>query len=298
MNITILGAGAMGSLWACYLAKAGHKLSLWQRSPENSAQTMYLDDEQTPFSFSVNNEAFLRQSDLLLITVKAWQIKEAIKPVLNKLHPDTILLFMHNGMGAVDEIALQIDSFPVVLATTTQAAFKPEKALVRHTGRGQTQLGAFNKKGGQCAFLAEVLNHALPDTLWNPDIQAALWNKLAINCAINPLTAIEQCKNGKLAENSYAQKLESIIQEVALVMNQEGVATSFSQLKESVYSVIHATKENYSSMQQDIFYQRRTEIDFITGYLCKSAGKHGIAIPENQNLYNEIKRIEKNWRTL
>jgi 2-dehydropantoate 2-reductase len=50
-------------------------------------------------------------------------------------------------------------------------------------------------------------------------------------------------------------------------------------------------------MQQDIYHHRPTEIDFITGYLCRKAREHNIKVPENQSLYDEIKQIEHSWRT-
>ncbi|NMU82308.1 2-dehydropantoate 2-reductase, partial [Vibrio parahaemolyticus] len=88
--------------------------------------------------------------------------------------------------------------------------------------------------------------------------------KLAINCAINPLTAILQCKNGELAKPEFKIQLESITQELVEVMSKEGIAIEFRSLFDTVMQVVNATAENYSSMRQDVFHQRRTEIDFIT----------------------------------
>ncbi len=296
MNITILGAGAVGSLWACHLASAGHAVTLWLRAAETTTHTIQMDDNPA-VTFPANNDEYLEQSDLILITVKAWQVKDAILPLLSKLHPDTILMFMHNGMGAVEQISHELCPFPVVLATTTQAAIKPASDTVKHTGSGLTRLGPFNEKGNSCSFLAAVLHHALPEAIWTTDIYRALWQKLAINCAINPLTALEQCQNGRLAENRYAEQLDTIVQEVSKVMQKEGIAISTSELKNDVRTVITATAENYSSMQQDICHHRQSEIDYITGYLCAKAELHHISIPANQTLYAKIKRIEQGWRT-
>lgn len=60
-------------------------------------------------------------------------------------------------------------------------------------------------------FLVNVLEHALPTVNWNPEIKTALWTKLAINCAINPLTGLEQVKNGKLADQHFSETLNSIV---------------------------------------------------------------------------------------
>ncbi len=293
MNITIVGPGAIGSLWAIKLLQAGHNISLWSRSSETSTDLSL--DEQTSLSFSNNNIEKLSASDLVIVTVKAWQVKDATTPLLQYLDPDTILMFMHNGMGAVDEITTQIDAHPVVLATTTQAAFKPDRNSVSHTGLGQTQLGAFNLKGQQCTFLVDVLEHALPSVNWNPEIKTALWTKLAINCAINPLTGLEQVKNGELADQRFSETLNSIVHELTQVMQAESIACSFDELDASVNKVIHATAQNNSSMKQDMFYQRKTEIDFITGHLIKTALKHQIEVPTNQKLFTMVKERENSW---
>lgn len=190
-------------MWAIKLSQAGHNVSLWSRSTDNSIDLSL--DGQASLSFSNNNIEKLSESDLVIFTVKAWQVEEATTLLLQHLDSDTILMFMHNGMGAVDHIETQIDAHPVVSATTTQAAFKPNRNNVSHTGIGQTQLGAFNLKGQQCTFLVDVLEHALPTVSWNPEIKTALWTKLAINCAINPLTGLEQIKTESLLTKDLAK---------------------------------------------------------------------------------------------
>ncbi|MEZ8626928.1 2-dehydropantoate 2-reductase [Vibrio splendidus] len=293
MNITIVGPGAIGSLWAIKLLQAGHNVSLWSRSTDNSIDLSL--DGQASLSFSNNNIEKLSASDLVIFTVKAWQVAEATTSLLQHLDPDTILMFMHNGMGAVDEIATQIDAYPIILATTTQAAFKPDHNNVSHTGLGQTQLGAFNQIGQQCTFLVDVLGDALPAVRWNSQIETALWTKLAINCAINPLTGLEQIKNGELADKRFEDILSSIVKELTQVMQAEGIVYSFDELEASVKQVIQATAQNNSSMKQDMFYQRKTEIDFINGYLIKTALKHHIDVPVNQRLFAQVKEQENSW---
>ncbi|WP_117235218.1 2-dehydropantoate 2-reductase [Vibrio maerlii] len=291
MHITILGPGAVGSLWATKLKLAGHSVALWSRESESSLELS--PDEQTPVLFDNNNSEKLKNCDLLLVTVKAWQVKDALAKVLPQLNQDTILVFMHNGMGAVDDISAELANYPVLLATTTHGAFKPNKHSIHHTGQGATQIGAYNCKGEQCRFLVEVLNHALPKVEWADNIQTALWNKLAINCAINPLTAIEQCRNGDLADSHFESIISAVLHEIHQVLSAEYVPLSQQELNDRVYQVIRATAQNYSSMRQDIANKRRTEIDFITGHLIRTAKMHGIAVPNNLALYEQIKRLEK-----
>ncbi|OPH55305.1 2-dehydropantoate 2-reductase [Vibrio campbellii] len=293
MNILILGPGAVGSLWATKFKLAGHYVSLWGRS-SNSEQLLQLDDHPA-INFANQNILSVQNADLIVVTVKAWQVEGAIEPLLPYISEDTIVMLLHNGMGTAPLLGAKLPDNPLIVATTTHGAYKPSKEQVLHTGQGNTQLGGFNAKGAQCEFLADVMNHALPEVNWNPNINTALWTKLAINCAINPLTAIHQCKNGELAAPEFATDLANITRELVEVMNKEEIKVDFDSLHTTIMQVVNATAANYSSMRQDVFHQRRTEIDFITGYLLHAAEKHHISTPENAKLYQRIKQIEQSW---
>ncbi|MBJ6894662.1 2-dehydropantoate 2-reductase [Vibrio cholerae] len=293
MNIVVLGPGAVGSLWALHLHRAGHQVALWSRQSQPTLE-LQLDDSE-PVLFSNQSLEILANADLLLITVKVWQVEAALLPLLPHLNRDTILLFMHNGMGAVEAISESLACFPVLFATTTHGALKTTLNQVRHTGFGQTQVGPFNALGARCDFIADVLQHALAPVTWSPDIQHALWRKLAVNCAINPLTAIHQCANGALVAPEFTPIITAILDEVTTVMQAEAISVEAEALRDGVYQVIQATAANLSSMHQDVFHRRPTEIDFITGYVVRKGEQHGIATPVNSELYQQIKTLEQSW---
>jgi 2-dehydropantoate 2-reductase len=234
----------------------------------------------------------LSNADLLLVTVKAWQVSGALEPLLSKLHPDLIVLAMHNGMGTFDYLVDNLPNNPLLFATTSHGALKMNDSDVKHTGWGETKLGALNQKGLSCQFLTDVLNHALAPVEWQENIHHALLLKLAVNCAINPLTALNNIKNGQLSTDSYSPLLEKLIDEICCVINAEGLTITREALTTVVNKVIISTADNYSSMHQDIAHQRRTEIDFITGYLLERAKCHNISVPINDSLFQKIKKIE------
>ncbi|EOW9277221.1 2-dehydropantoate 2-reductase [Vibrio cholerae] len=293
MNIVVLGPGAVGSLWALHLHRAGHQVALWSRQSQPTLE-LQLDDSE-PVLFSNQSLEILANADLLLITVKVWQVEAALLPLLPHLNRETILLFMHNGMGAVEAISESLNHFPVLFATTTHGALKATLNQVSHTGFGQTQVGPFNALGARCDFIADVFNHALAPVTWNPEIQQALWRKLGVNCAINPLTAIHQCANGALVEPEFTPIITAILDEVTAVMQAEAISGEAEALRDGVYQVIQATAANLSSMHQDVFHRRPTEIDFITGYVVRKGEQHGIATPVNSELYQQIKTLEQSW---
>ncbi|KLV05949.1 2-dehydropantoate 2-reductase [Photobacterium aquae] len=296
MKITIVGAGAVGSLWACRLA-ARHQVHLWTRHNTDQCEIRFqpLGEEKIQtWPFKANDPTQLAQADIVIFTVKAFQLHAALATVEDLLPPSTPIVVMHNGMGTHDTVLNQLPDHPILYATTAQGALRTEQG-VTHTGLGPTRLGAMNLAGKQYQHLAAVFDQALAPCQWLLDIRLALWQKLAINCAINPLTAILQCRNGHLALNEFTPQLTQICEEVAAVMSAEGYPTTVTDLLEQTSAVISATAANKSSMNQDVYHQRTTEIDYITGYLIARADSHGIAVPANRALWQQIKQLEQHY---
>ena len=301
MNISIIGAGAVGRLWGCKLASQ-HTVHFWTRDNCQQMAIHFSGTEatdsitpETSFQFDANQPALLASSELVLITVKAFQVKAAILAIKAHLNPDTAVVIMHNGMGSQQTVLERLPDNPIIYATTAQAAFRPSENDVRHTGLGPTLLGGINPQAADYQVLGQLFDDALPPCQWQDDINLPLWRKLAINCAINPLTALHNCKNGELAQSKFNRELTGICLEVAEVMSAEGYPVTGAELRQQVDTVINATAGNFSSMNQDICHKRQTEIDYISGYLIARAAAHNISVPHNQRLWQAIKDTEKQY---
>ncbi|EVU14841.1 ketopantoate reductase PanE/ApbA family protein, partial [Vibrio parahaemolyticus V-223/04] len=118
---------------------------VWGRTSEPQ-HSLTLDDSPT-MEFPNQHIPSLQQADLILVTVKAWQVTTALKPLIEHIHRDAIVMLMHNGMGTAEQVEEMLSGNPVVIATTTHGAYKPNKELVMHTGQGITQVGGFNASG-------------------------------------------------------------------------------------------------------------------------------------------------------
>ncbi|PSW19628.1 2-dehydropantoate 2-reductase [Photobacterium sanctipauli] len=296
MNITVVGAGAVGRLWGSQLSRH-HKIQFWTRQPVDNIRFSFntLDGITHPLAFVANDAMQLASSDLIIVTVKAFQVETALGQLKAKIPTSTPVVIMHNGMGTHKRVEALLPENPIIYATTAQAAYRPDEDTLAHTGIGQTWLGGLNLRAKKLSDLAGHFELALAPTQWHPDIFQPLWTKLAINCAINPLTAIHQCRNGELAQAGYQTQLATICDEVAMVMSAEGYPTSGPLLKQQVDKVILATASNFSSMNQDVCQQRATEIDYITGYLVERAKAHGIEVAENLRLWQQIKQLEQQY---
>ncbi|WP_052283877.1 2-dehydropantoate 2-reductase [Kluyvera genomosp. 1] len=292
MKITVLGCGALGQLWMTALHKKGFEVQGWLRVPQPYCSVNLLELDGTIFNQSLiaNDPDFLAQSDLLLVTLKAWQVSDAVRSLASRLPETTPILLIHNGMGTLNE--LNDLKQPILLGATTQAA-RRDGSVIIHVANGTTHIGPGKHYDEDYSQLAETLQDVLPDVAWHDSIHSAMWRKLAVNCVINPLTALMDCKNGEL--RAHPEQIARICEEVAMTMTREGFHTSPESLLFYVNQVIELTAENISSMLQDIRALRHTEIDYITGFLLKRARAHGIPVPENTRLYELVKRKESEY---
>ncbi|CNE65076.1 2-dehydropantoate 2-reductase [Yersinia nurmii] len=289
MKITVLGCGALGQLWLSALYQQGHDVQGWLRVPQPycSVNVISLEGDEFNQNLPTNDPQHLAESELLLVCLKAWQVSSAVSTLLPKLNPDCTVLLLHNGMGTQEELPSAVNTF--LHGVTTHAARHDGNTII-HVASGITHIGPAITPSKDVSYLADILHHALPDVAWHNDISSACWHKLAVNCVINPLTGLYECRNGDLQR--YPELVTRLCAEIADVMEMEGFHTSTESLLYYVQEVIQRTADNVSSMLQDLRAQRHTEIDYITGYLLRRARNHGMTLPENSRLYDSIKRKE------
>jgi 2-dehydropantoate 2-reductase len=114
-----------------------------------------------------------------------------------------------------------------------------------------------------------------------------------VNAAINPLTALNDCRNGDLLDGGPLENLlESICIECKGVANAYGIELSRDPL-ELTKEIVEGTARNYSSMLQSIRAGKRTEIDFINGHFVRVGKELGVSTPINEELVVKIKGMEQ-----
>ncbi|NVF14195.1 ketopantoate reductase family protein [Vreelandella maris] len=305
----ILGPGAIGRLLAHSLAPFAEVALIGRRgfpaqqrlmTPEGEARTQRLPS-LTAGQLAVDAP---EPPALLHITTKAMSAEAALESTANSLPSTTPLVLWQNGFLAQPRIT-QTWPGPVLCATTTEGAYLTGDDGVVHAGRGHTFVGDLNNRHGELAeTLAQTLTQAGLTATAVTDIRQRLWQKLAVNAAINPLVALNGVRNGELRDDAYAGRVVAVVQEVAAIMLAEGIAppnngqggASWLAL---VWQVIENTANNKASMLQDIEAKRPTERGAILGPLIESADRHGLACNTLQALNNEIAVLEASYsRTL
>jgi 2-dehydropantoate 2-reductase len=283
----VLGAGSLGSLWACRLARSGQPVRLILRNEARlrayrAAGGLTLSEQGLPNTFAIDAEGPDAQTPIkrLLVACKAYDAAPAVAALKHRLSADSEVILLQNGLGSQDEVAAQVGHARCILASSTEGAFRQSDWHVVFAGHGFTWLGD-PLRPQPVEWLADLTTSGIAHE-WTTDIATRLWRKLALNCAINPLTVLYDCRNGGL--QSHHCEVATLCAELAQLLEQCGQPAAAQDLHSEVERVIQATAANFSSMHQDVSQKRRTEIHYLLGHACAAAQRHGLVLPHLQQL--------------
>jgi 2-dehydropantoate 2-reductase len=287
----ILGAGSLGTLWATRLARAGLPVRLILRDEARlanyqAAKGLTLVEHGVEQTYPVIGETPHAPEPIhrLLVACKAYDAQSAVAQLQHRLMQDAELILLQNGLGSQDAVAAQLPQARCIFASSTEGAFRQADWRVVFAGHGYTWLGD-SARPTPPVWLDELQAAGIPHE-WSTDILTRLWRKLALNCAINPLTVLYQCRNGELQKHQC--EVATLCAELGELLECCGQPAAAQDLQAEVERVIHATAANYSSMYQDVANARRTEISYLLGYACQAATRHQLTLPHLQQLQQRL----------
>lgn len=289
----VLGAGSLGTLWAARLARAGLPVRLILRDHRRlasyqTANGLTLVEQGVAHTYPVVGETSDSPGPIhrLLVACKAYDAQEAVAQLEHRLVPDAELILLQNGLGSQDAVAAQLPQARCIFASSTEGAFRESDWRGVFAGHGYTWLGDARHPTPPL-WLDDLQAAGIPHE-WSTDILTRLWRKLALNCAINPLTVLYQCRNGEL--QAHQCEVATLCAELADLLECCGQPAAAEDLHSEVERVIQATAANYSSMYQDVASARRTEISYLLGYACQAAARHQLSLPHLQQLQARLVR--------
>jgi 2-dehydropantoate 2-reductase len=305
MEIVVFGAGSLGSLIGGLLARA-HDVTLLGRDPHVEAIRRSGLEITGEIEFVVDPDARTDAppaADLAIVTTKAFDTESAARALAGRAD---CVLSLQNGMG--NEAVLRTELDRVLAGTCTYGALRDEPGVVRCTGRGEVVLGALPERRSEGSDRADrdggthragsvnrtdraaadrvgrAFREAGVETTVTDDMTGRLWEKLAINAAINPVTALTGAPNGALRTGEANRLATGAARETARVARAQGVELTEERALTALEDVIEATAANDSSMLQDRRQGRCTEIDAISGYVTERADRAGVPVPITETL--------------
>jgi len=303
MKISIIGSGAMGSLFGGLLSRAGHDVVLYDVFTEHveAIRRDGLAIEQAGSSevitvrpAATTDPADTRGADVMIVFVKSTATEEAARQFAPLAGPRTIALTLQNGLGNEAILRKHFGLERTAAGVTSQGATFLGPGRIRHAGRGPTHVAMASGSHRRLVGLATALAQAGFETHVESDVAGLVWSKLVINVGINALTALVGRPNGRLLDLEETRSLMAdLVAEAVAVAKARGVTLTYADPLATVYEVAKKTGANRSSMLQDFDRGRESEIEFMNGAIVREAAELGIPVPVNAAVTRLIRAIER-----
>lgn len=305
MNISIIGTGGVGGYFGAKLAQAGHQVSFLARGAHLQAiQAEGLRVESILGDFQVSNISAsdqiedLELSDLILICVKAWQVKEVAAELSEIMHENTIVLPLQNGVMAAAELKEFLPATAIMGGLCRIISKIAAPGLIRHIGVTPTIVfGEMDCSLSERAIaLHTTFEQAGINSRCSEDIEADLWKKFIAIC-VSGLLAITHTTYGELREEPETRAMMTdLINEVYAVSQKVGIHISPDFPAKTISFIDSFPYESTSSLTRDVWEGRPSEIEDQNGTVVQLGEKLGVPVALNRFIYHAILPMERKAR--
>lgn len=299
MKICMIGSGAMGSVYGGLLCAAGYDITLLDLRADHiaaiRANGLRVDGKAgehlvRPPAF--DNHASLAPFDAAIIFVDSNSTHAAAQTASDILKLDGFAMTLQNGIGNVEVLTEKLGAARVLAGVSMDSGNYRGPGHASLTNSGPISMGELDgRMTPRLDAMVDALNKA---GLIAHKVDCAkdyIWQKFALNCAINPLAALTGMRAGEFMEIPEIDALQDrILDEITAVGKAKGVSYPDPNWRDHVKS---HRRYNQPSMLQHVIQGRRTEIDTINGALVREGRKLGVPVPYNETIVALIKGLEK-----
>jgi 2-dehydropantoate 2-reductase len=302
-RIGVVGAGAIGSLFAAHLATVADVLVLTRRVDHARA----LNEEGLQISgrheFTARVTAAadprdLQDFDVGIVATKATGLETAAESLAGRF-PGATIMTVQNGLGA-EAIVRGHGDWPLVSAVTFMSGTKHSDTHVEYILDTATWLGPYEDTPFErVQEIAQLLVDAGLKAEALPDLRPAQWSKLIFNATVNGVSALTGLPHDEhfAAEgdgSDLGHLVHDLIEEGKRVAGGAGIELHDDPWEMNVLATKRGSA-HYPSMLEDIEARRPTEVDLINGALVREAERCGVEAPLHTALYRLVKAREASY---
>ena len=301
MKIAVIGAGGVGGYFGGRLAKANFDVTFLARGEHlREIRQNGLRVKSIKGDFTVENAqatdsiSGIGPADIIILAVKAWQVRDISLELGSILKKDTIVLPLQNGVVTAEELAENIPSENIIGGLCKIISKVESPGVICHFALDPIVIfGEFGSRGTERAeLLKSVFDRAGVNSLISDDITAELWKKFIAIC-VSGLLAVTKTNYGELRElKETRQMMTELIREI-YTLSQHLRVNIEPEFPDKLISLIDTyPRETTSSLTRDVWEGKPSEIEYQNGTVVRLGEKYGVATPVNRFVYNCILPME------
>ena len=306
MKIAVIGAGAMGSIYASFLAQNKNEvlaIDLWEEHlnviRESGLRVSGFSGDKTVKNIKVSNDINdAKGYELFIIATKASGVGAVASKLSKIASKNSIILTIQNGLGAGERIASFMPTDNILLGVAQgfgAAMVGPGHA--HHNNMSMIRIGEMN--GGMTSRLATLVK-TWCDAGFNAkafdDIEQLIWEKFVCNVAWSGSCSIFRKTIGQVMES---EEMFNIAKGCAIEAKKMGdikkVNFTFDETVSYITEFGKKLLNSKPSMLQDVEANRLSEIDAINGMVVTLGNQYDIETPYNTAVSSIIKAQEAEY---
>ena len=286
MKILIYGSGALGLLMGYHLKKENDVYFIGKTKTQKTYK-IKKGSNIIEHTFDIKDKID-DTYDCIILSVKSFDVETAVENILKATY-NTPILTIQNGIYTEELLLSKVDKTLIFPIASLIGATKNEDTIDNFMDNGQ-KLGYFEDKQKALLF-AQNFNKCGLNTVVVDNIMSEKWWKFIFYCSCATINALTGIKSFDYNDLEFSSKLANEI--VKVFGNPYGL-----DLKSIAKQVINFAK-NFkpdvwkASVGEDLRKGKKTEIDYLNGYVVKVAKQKGKIAPYNESLYNIVKILEK-----
>jgi len=300
-HVTIVGAGAMGCLFAARIAEQGSPVTLVDvdeaRLGAIARDGITLTDDEGARVIRVAVATAAQAAgpvDLLMLFTKGVHSAAATRSVAHLADTAPVALTLQNGIGNAELLAATFGADRVLMGTAHVPSDLSGPASVATHGFGFVELGGFTPEGYEHALAAvDLLNRAGFGASMAHDVNAAVWEKVAFNAALNATAMICEVANAGMNNEPGRRLAFSVVDEAVAVAAARGIPLDGARIRSTIDAALREHAHHKASMLQDREHGRATEIETINGAIGREGARLGVPTPVCDTLSDLVRIIER-----
>jgi 2-dehydropantoate 2-reductase len=313
VRFAVVGAGGIGGFLAAALARSGEEVGVVARGSHlaaiqrNGLRIRAEDGEFVQHVAASDDLRELGRCDAVLVTIKAHQWKEALPQFAGIGATNTIIVPLQNGFPFwywPDRWLHSVDPDGHILKT-----FNYGQVIggVVHTSGRVIEPGVIEPQGSKLYPLGELdgrttaritaLSHAFERAGLQAPIRAEIrrdvWNKIAGNAALNPISALTRATIAPLLDNSETRAVIAQMMNETMAVQRACGSEPLMTVDERIALARRTVADVKTSMLQDLEAGRDLELEPIVGAVVELAQRYDVAVPAIEIVYTLVKCLER-----
>lgn len=293
-RIAVVGAGGVGGYFGGKLAAGGVDTTFVVRGKTLDAlraRGLRVSSIDGDFSVGAVN-ATDRPSeavDAVLMTVKAWQLREAAAHIKPIVRDDTIVVPLENGIDAAEELLAVLPKRNVAAGLCAIVSFVVEPGVIRHAGGSPfIMFGELdNRATARAERLRDALRSAGIKADISDDIQKSLWSKFVFIAPMSGVGASTRVPVGVWRTVPETRRLaERAMEELIAVARARGVGFDDDTISKTMHRYDALPPDATSSLQRDVMSGRPSELDAQLGAAVRLGRESNVPVPVLETLYD------------